>query len=211
MLAHPKNEFCAGGLIEITDSGSHQNKRRPRQLWQVESERNLALEPGFHGVPVGGNDVDRVGTGECRHMQVSQFAHQLPFPGAISIVSERQRDNCQQCSSNRSQSREPIEIAAWLPGYCESFLHASAETSVGQKALAGSSLNRALRLKQLEAIRGTRGAAAQVFTQGALVRGWEFAVHISIEFSSPKFARHALTPLQFLRRVAQSPPSARQA
>jgi len=98
MLAHPKNEFCPGGLIAITVSGSHQNKRRPRQLPQIESKRNLALEPGFHGVTVGGNDVDRVGTGECRHRQVSQFAHKLPFADAISIVSERWRNNYQQRS-----------------------------------------------------------------------------------------------------------------
>ena len=49
----------------------------PCNSGQVEAEGDLALEPGFHRVPVGGDHVNRIGATQRGHVQVGKFGVEL--------------------------------------------------------------------------------------------------------------------------------------
>src|SRR5581483_2580189 len=68
------NQVRTRSLVQIGHSSADQGEVRILQLWQIEGERNLPLEPWLHGVPVGGNHIDRSSAGQCRHVQICQLA-----------------------------------------------------------------------------------------------------------------------------------------
>src|SRR5260370_29676373 len=96
MLAHAENQFRARRLVQITHLPAQQSKRRILQLRQVECKRNLPRKRWLDRVPVGGNYVDRVGTGQRRHVQIRQLAQQTLFVSPVAIDVKKERSNNQQ-------------------------------------------------------------------------------------------------------------------
>ncbi len=77
MFPDLKQQVCAGALLEVRDASAEKLEWPAIQLRQVERERKLALEPRFHGVPVGRYYVNGIGAGQHRNMQVREFAQRL--------------------------------------------------------------------------------------------------------------------------------------
>src|SRR5208282_1698896 len=102
VLADAENKFRTRGLAQIRDPPAYQDERSTLQLGQVKGEGNLALEPWLYRVTIGGNDIHRVGAGECCHMLVDQFAHQLLFAVPGPVKAQKDCNSNQQRGGSRS-------------------------------------------------------------------------------------------------------------
>jgi len=56
------DQVSSRNLAEVCDSSAEQGEVGVLQVGQVKGEGNLALKPGLYRVPVGRNNVYRVGT-----------------------------------------------------------------------------------------------------------------------------------------------------
>src|SRR5438552_19030475 len=64
VLADAEKQLRSGTLVNVRDAATHQPEFRVLKLRQVKGERQLAFEPWFDGVAVGGDDIHGVGAGE---------------------------------------------------------------------------------------------------------------------------------------------------
>src|ERR1700691_3694676 len=185
VLAEAKNEFCTRRLAEIADLSAYQDERRPLQFGQVEGEGNLARKPWFHGVPVGGNNVNRVQAGKGCHMLIHQFADER----LLAPVESQKKRTGKQHHGGCCQNGKPSKTPKKRPSPRDAILHARPKGGVRHKPLAGG-LNRTFQLNFAQAFCGAGGASAQMFSQGARLAGGELSVEIGIEFFSPRLAGH---------------------
>src|ERR1700690_1335657 len=138
-------------------------------------------------MPVGGNYIDRIGTGQSRHVQVRQLAHQLLIAAAAVESKRKSAGNHQRHCDGQNGDPEPVPTGR--PACRNALLNAGPKGGVRRKPLAGS-LYRTLLLNPAQALRGTSGAASQMLAQCPRLAGWKLTVKVRIEFFRPSFADH---------------------
>src|SRR4051812_17254703 len=85
VLADTVDQMCSWHLIQVGDFSSDESELGALQFGQVEAERNLALKPGLHSVPVRGEHVNGIGAGERCYVQVGEFTVE-PLPVSLFAV-----------------------------------------------------------------------------------------------------------------------------
>ena len=91
-----EQQLGAGAVLEIDELAADKLEGRILQLRQVEGERQLALEPRFYRMPVGGNDVDRICAGQSGNVEVEGLRERLALRSVAKEHGGRAH-NEQQC------------------------------------------------------------------------------------------------------------------
>src|SRR5436309_8262572 len=159
MFSYFKQQLCARTLLEVGEAAADKLEWRCLQVRQVESEREFTLEPGFYRMPVGRNHVNWISAGQCRNMQVCEFAQGLLTTRVLQPNGAGNQDQHEHC--RYGQDWCPSPRPAWTLCRIDAMCDFHAKLRPRRESATGG-VSHSLQLQTVERVCGTGRTCLQV-------------------------------------------------
>ena len=152
MFSYIKQQLCAGALLEVGEAAADKLEWRCLHVREVESERQFTLEPGFNRMLIGRNHVNWISAGQCRNMQVGEFAQRLLTTRVLQL--NRGGNHHQHERSRCGQDWCPSPRPPWTFRRIDALCDFQAKLRPRRESAPGG-LSHSLQLQTVERVCGT--------------------------------------------------------
>ena len=107
VLSDGIKELGDGLVAEVGEVGSVEGGVAGKVVGKVEAEGNFALEPGFYGVAIRGDDIKRIGAGESIDMQISHLSKRIRAVRVLQIFHGKEQHRSER-DRYRNKTKQPL-------------------------------------------------------------------------------------------------------